>query len=85
MDKLIEKERLKKEKLEKEENLRKIKEEEEKRKFEEKLRNGNKGKGEKENYLKFCRNCFTEYEIDSISKCTHCHTILITKEVRKQY
>jgi len=58
-----------------------MREEEEKRKIEESLRNGNKGKGEKDNYKKFCRGCFIEYEIDDIQKCTHCKYELISKDV----
>ncbi len=65
--------------------MRKIKEEEERLKLEEKLRNGVKGKGEKDNYLKFCKNCFTEYEIEINSKCTHCNSELISKQVKQNF
>jgi len=79
----MEKEKLKKEKEEKEEKIKILKQEEEKRAFEEKLQNGVKGKGEKDNYKKFCKGCFIEYEIDTIDKCKHCNTVLITREVTK--
>jgi hypothetical protein len=58
-----------------------MREEEEKSKIQESLRNGTKGKGEKDNYKKFCRGCFIEYEIDDIQKCPHCNYDLISKEV----
>jgi hypothetical protein len=64
----------------KEEQLRKFKEEEELRKLQEKLLEGVKGKGEKDNYIKFCKTCFIEYQI-YIEKCTHCKKDLWTKEV----
>jgi hypothetical protein len=69
-----------KEKKEKEERLKIMKEKEKREQEERRLINGNKGKGEKENYLKFCQYCFIEYEID-LFKCTHCNKALLTKQV----
>ncbi len=76
---------------EKEENIKKRRElaEEEKRNKEQKLKRmeeerlikGKKGKGIKDTYIRFCRGCFTEYEID-IETCTHCGTETITKDVK---
>ena len=76
----MENERILKEKKEKEEQMRKFKEEEAKRKLDEKLRQGEKGKGEKDNYLKLCKKCFVQYNIE-IEKCTHCGMNLMSKEV----
>jgi hypothetical protein len=66
---------------EKEEHLKRLREEEKQKVEAERLLNGTKGKGEKNVYLKFCNYCFVEYEIDTISKCTHCGHDLINKEV----
>lgn len=69
-----------KERKMKEEQIRKFKEEEEQRKLKEKLLEGIKGKGEKDNYVKFCKKCFVEYQID-LDKCTHCNKDTWTKDV----
>ena len=39
------------------------------------------GKGHKGNYVKFCRGCFREYDID-IPNCTHCRSETVTKVER---
>jgi hypothetical protein len=80
VSKMVENERVLKEKKEKEERIRKMKVEEKRQEAERKIINGNKGKGEKDNYLKFCRFCFIEFEID-IPNCTHCNKELITRQV----
>ena len=78
--KLEEKEKALKDKKEKEERIRIMKEDEKREAEEKKLKNGTKGKGEKDNYMKFCSKCFIEYIID-LSNCTHCNSSLITKHV----
>ena len=50
---------------------------------EEKIRKGNKGHGQGNNYEKFCKFCFTEYERKEFEKCSFCEKPLITKEVYK--
>jgi hypothetical protein len=79
--KVMEKERIIKERKEKEEAMKKFKEEQKKREEEELLRKGISGKGEKENYMKFCKKCFVEFQIEEIEKCSHCGRQLMTKEV----
>jgi hypothetical protein len=81
MSKIIEKERIKKEQKEKDEMIRQMKILEAKRKEEERIRNGTKGKGEGKNYEMFCMKCFVEYEFKEIDKCNHCKSDLITRDV----
>jgi hypothetical protein len=81
LKKLEEKENAIKSRKEKEERIKLQKEEEKRRTEEERLLNGNKGKGETKDYLKFCNYCFVEYEINTIDQCTHCGHNLMTREV----
>jgi len=48
----------------------------------EKMRKGQSGKGEGDNYASFCRNCFVEYTLQT-SVCYHCNKNTMTKEERK--
>lgn len=56
-------------------------EEEAKRRREEKERRGRSGKGEKMNYLVFCRHCFLEFTI-KLEKCPQCGNELMNCEER---
>ena len=60
----------------------KILEEIKQREKQEKLLNGNPGKGDGPNYYKFCPFCFYEYQIKELDYCTHCKKQLITREER---
>ena len=60
----------------------KILEEIKQREKQEKLLNGNPGKGDGPNYYKFCPFCFYEYQIKDLDYCTHCKKELITREER---
>lgn len=82
INKIIEKEKAKKEKKDKEESLWKQKEEMKLQEELDKKRKGNPGKGEKDTYVKFCKRCFVEYEIDCTS-CYHCNGNTISREVNK--
>lgn len=77
---ILENERIIREKKEKEEKLRFFREEEKRRAAEEKLKEGEKGKGEKGDYLRICKLCWVQYKID-IEICTHCGKETSTKEV----
>ncbi len=45
---------------------------------------GREGKGEKENYLRFCKACFREYVIE-VDPCAHCgHATMPMKERRAE-
>jgi len=83
INKILEKEKAKQERKEKEEKLRKLKEEIKIMEELDKKRKGNPGKGEKDTYVRFCKRCFVEYEIDCES-CYHCNGKTITREVRKE-
>ena len=76
--KIQQKEELIRKRREKEALLKELKE----REIKEKIQNGTKGKGEGKNYEKFCMNCFVEFTPKDITKCTHCHKDLITREER---
>ncbi|CAD7941911.1 unnamed protein product [Amoebophrya sp. A120] len=53
------------------------------RKSEEKLLYGRDGKGQADDYLLFCKFCFTEYLTDRLENCTRCKKgPLMTKEAR---
>eukprot|EP00392_Amoebophrya_sp_AT5.2_P016929 g17238.t1 len=65
--------------------VRELRQQEEERKQKEKLLNGRDGKGQGEDYLLFCKKCFTEFLTDSIEKCTRCgNTKLMTQAERKK-
>jgi len=80
---LDEEDRIKKEKKEKAETLKKFRGEEIKRKEEERIRIGRKGPGTQDNYEKFCMFCHFEYENKDFTTCTHCKKDLITREVNR--
>lgn len=48
----------------------------------EKIRRGQSGKGEGDNYVNFCRNCFVEYVLYT-PVCYHCSKNTMTKEERR--
>ena len=50
---------------------------------EEKIKKGKKGHGQGDNYEKFCKYCFIEYEKKSFENCTFCNKTLMPKEVKK--
>lgn len=58
-----------------------MKEEEKKREAEESLKRGKEGKGIKDDYVRFCKGCFREFQIDC-EKCYVCGSNTITKEER---
>lgn len=55
------------------EEKKKKKEIEEANKQQEMLKKGVKGKGEGKNYKYFCRHCFIEYNLESMTKCNNCN------------
>lgn len=48
----------------------------------EKIRRGQSGKGEGDNYVNFCRNCFVEYALYT-PVCYHCNKNTMTREERR--
>lgn len=70
-----EKRKLEWQEREKQEKIRKEKEKSEK------LLLGQPGKGEGQNYIIFCRHCFTEYQIKT-EKCNRCGKKTISREER---
>ena len=75
----------KQKKLEEREKNKKILAEIKAREKYEQLLNGVPGKGEGNNYFKFCPKCFYEYSIKELDDCTHCHEKLQTIEERHKY
>ena len=81
LKRLEEKEKAKRERQEKEEKLRKVKEEIKLMEEIERKRKGVVGKGERDTYVRLCKRCFVEYEIDC-ETCYHCNYKTMTREVR---
>ena len=82
ISKVVEKEKALKEKKEKDERAKLFKIEEKKKAELEKLKRGQPGKGEKDNYVSLCKRCFVEYQIE-MPKCWHCNKDTISREKRK--
>jgi hypothetical protein len=60
--------------------MRIFKQEEKKRQEEEKQIKGNKGKGEKDDYMTMCKLCWVQYTI-KLDTCSHCGKETVTKQV----
>ena len=80
---LEEQEKIQNEKEDKELKTKQFMQNEKLRVQEEKIRKGIKGPGQGNNYEKFCKFCFTEYERKEFEKCSFCQKALMTKEVNK--